>query len=63
MTNNELKEFKPFKKPSPFNNDPYNNRGQKGGNKGQKMPINHSAASGGKKINTPKFKGGSGGDR
>ncbi len=49
------------KKPSsPFNNDPYNNRGGKGGNKtgfidnkGHKM----------KSIRAPKFKSGGSGDR
>jgi hypothetical protein len=62
-TTDKPKEFKPFKKPSPFSADPFNNRGQKGGNKGNGSPVQHSNAIGGKKISTPKFKGGSGGDR
>ncbi|MCE3255560.1 MAG: hypothetical protein K0R25_1054 [Rickettsiaceae bacterium] len=66
MTNNTTKtdDQKPviFKKPaSPFNNDPHNNRGGKGGKRGS------AAASGSghkmKSISVPKFKGGSGGDR
>lgn len=60
---NKSKKFKPFKKPSPFNSDPFNNRGQKGGNKGYGAPVSHNSSIGNKKINTPKFKGGSGGDR
>lgn len=56
-------EKKPFiaKKPSPFNVDPYNNRGGKGGKRG-------AADMGGSKIKpmkmvTKKIGGGSGGDR
>lgn len=54
---------KPFiaKKPSPFNTDPYNNRGGKGGKRGA-MNVG-----GGKikpmKMVTKKVGGGSGGDR
>lgn len=60
----KTEEKKPFiaKKPSsPFNVDPYNNRGGKGGKRG-------AIADGGGKIKpmksvTKKFSGGSGGDR
>jgi len=64
MTNNSEKteEKKPFtpKKPSPFNVDPYNNRGGKGKNRSS---VVGGGAQKGKSINVPKFKGGSGGDR
>jgi hypothetical protein len=55
------KEFKPFKKLSPFVADPHNSRGGKGGAKGS-----HNSSSGnkgGKSINVVTRKSGSGGDR
>ena len=59
-TTTEKKPFTPKKPASPFNVDPYNNRGGKSGNRGV-------ADSGGKikpmKIVTKKISGGSGGDR
>jgi len=57
-----VKEFKPFKKLSPFVSDPFNTRGGKGGKKGAEF-SNAGGAKGGKSISIPKFKGGSGGDR
>jgi len=63
MTNsdNNSDEKKPalFKKPSPFNNDPHNNRGGKSGNRSSTVDSGRK----GKSVNVPKFKGGSGGDR
>ena len=61
MTN--IKEFKPVKKPSPFNSDPYNNRGGKVGKHGSAAASSGGTVKGAKKINITKFKGGSGGDR
>ena len=61
--NNEQKEFKIIKKISPFCVDPYNNRGGKGGKKGAAIGGSSGSFKGGKTINAPKFKGGSGGDR
>lgn len=57
----DKKPFIPKKPTSPFSGDPHNNRGGKGGNRG-------NVAAGGsapkmKSISVPKFKGGSGGDR
>ena len=49
-----------FKKPSPFNADPHNNRhGKSGGGK----VVDSGGRSKIKSISVPKFKGGSGGDR
>ncbi len=65
MTNAPTKseEKKPFvpKKPSPFNNDPYNNRGGKSGNRS--AVVDAAGGQKAKTISVPKFKGGSGGDR
>ncbi len=57
----DKKPFIPKKPASPFNTDPHNTRGGKGGNKGNSF----SGGSGQKmkSISVPKFKGGSGGDR
>ncbi len=65
MTNSTTKsdDKKPivFKKPaSPFNNDPHNNRGGKGGKRGVVFGGSSQRM---KSISVPKFKGGSGGDR
>ena len=62
-TNEEVKEFKPIKKQSPFTADPYNSRGQKGGKKGFGNAAAAPKIKSGKSISVPKFKGGSGGDR
>ncbi len=64
MTNIKTKteEEKPFiaKKPkSPFNADPFNNRGGKSGARGGQDKGSQKI----KSISVPKFKGGSGGDR
>lgn len=45
---------------SPFSNDPYNNRGGKGGNRTAAFSGNSNKM---KSVSVPKFKGGSGGDR
>ena len=61
MTNSQnLKPFVP-KKPSPFNVDPYNNRGGKLGNKA--LGANNKNGAKLKSINVSNFKTGSGGDR
>lgn len=60
-SNTKSGENKPFapKPASPFSNDPYNNRGGKGGNKSNaKIGVQKM-----KSASVPKFKGGSGGDR
>ncbi len=64
MTNNKenSEPKKPFiaKKPSPFNVDPYNNRGGKSGTRSGVVGGGNQKA---KSITVSKFKGGSGGDR
>jgi hypothetical protein len=60
-TESKTPEFKPFKKPSPFNADPYNSRGGKVGGKGN---INSSSGNkSGKTINVVTRKSGGSGDR
>lgn len=58
-----IPEFKPVKKLSPFVGDPHNSRGGKGGKKGGAVMNTASAVKGGKNVGTKRLKGGSGGDR
>jgi hypothetical protein len=63
MTDNKTKTpFAPLKKSSPFVVDPYNNRGQKGGKKGQAL-LATPGKKAAKTVNVAKPRGGSGGDR
>lgn len=59
--NNEKNDLRIGKPKAPFSNDPFNNRGGKGGKKGAAVVASKGAKTA--KINVPKFKGGSGGDR
>ncbi len=56
------KKFQPVKKPSPFNSDPFNNRGGKSGK--HIATSSNAGVKAGKKLSINKVKvGGSGGDR